>query len=732
MKSLGQRDFSAQETMHHLLSLKLVSSSFNVVPISLNGSRRIKTRTSDEDCMTNDSLLDSYAKRSQYIETIPDIMDLNFIEFASKYKVVNNKISNQPENMIPRVFPVYSSNTKGPNFGLYCKYQLLRYKPWTTTQHNAWDNQPDTDDVYITKWKEFLETPYASMHVPDWHEKLQNIENKSEEEPDIESSSKELPQREEWMHLAELIPASFANTSNMTQQPLETSYNWQTDKLKYTDNQIHEMPSWVNTNKKAIDSSVYLPQHHIDINTFNDKQKHAYDMVKTHSEQNSPKDPLLLIVLGVAGTGKSYLINALRNLLQQSCAVTATTGKASYNINGRTIHSLLKLPVGPKGKRELAGQSLVRLQNNLKDINYIIIDEYSMLGQTLFGWIDRRCRQATGKTDEIFGGKSIILVGDHGQLPPVADKPLYHSRPSSSIGEQGHIAYFMFTNVVKLSVNQRVQGFNHEQTQFRDLLMRLRTGDCNDEDWNLLLTRQPSKAQNIAEFHNATRLYFTNEEVANFNFEQLSSLNNPIARIDARHSSDVAKNASPDDMSGLEPTVFLAKGARIILTMNLWTDVGLCNGATGTVLDFIYANNQQPPNLPTAVVIKFDDYKGPSIIHNIPACVPICPITVTSYTLDGLHERQQLPLKLAWAMTIHKSQGLTLPKAWIDIGKAETTAGISYVAISRVRTLSTCIVEPMSFERLTSLKKCINLKYRLEEERRLNALAECQTTLNQL
>jgi len=73
--------------------------------------------------------------------------------------------------------------------------------------------------------------------------------------------------------------------------------------------------------------------------------------------------------------------------------------------------------------------SLIILQPNLKDINYIIIDEYSMLGQTMFGWIDRRCRQATGKINEVFGGKSIILVGDPCQLPPVADKPLYHSSP---------------------------------------------------------------------------------------------------------------------------------------------------------------------------------------------------------------------------------------------------------------------------------------------------------------
>ena len=217
-------------------------------------------------------------------------------------------------------------------------------------------------------------------------------------------------------------------------------------------------------------------------------------------------------------------------------------------------------------------------------------------------------------------------------------------------------------------------------------------------------------------------MYYSNEEVANYNFRKLTELHQPIARINAQHSSDLAKKAAPDDMSGLEPSIFLSKGAKIMLTMNLWTDVGLCNGATGTVVDFIYADDQQPPDLPVAVIVKFDDYTGPSINDSMPACVPICPITVTSQTLD-VHERQQLPLKLAWAITIHKSQGLTLPKAWIDIGQSERTAGISYVAISRARTLSTCIIEPMTFQRLTSLKKSINLKFRLEEESRLHSLS---------
>ena len=228
----------------------------------------------------------------------------------------------------------------------------------------------------------------------------------------------------------------------------------------------------------------------------------------------------------------------------------------------------------------------------------------------MFAWVDKRCRQATGLTDQLFGGMSIILVSDPAQLPPVADKPLYHSKPSITLQEQGHLAYFMFNTVVKLTLNQRVKGSNPLQATYRNLLNRLRTGDCNKYDWNLLLTRQPSTAQNISEFENATRLFYSNEEVAKHNFQKLTSLQQPIAKINARHSSTATKNKSAEGMSGLEPVVFLEKEAHVMLTMNLWTDVGLCNGATGTIVDLIYASDQQPPDLPIAIMVKFNDYTG--------------------------------------------------------------------------------------------------------------------------
>lgn len=205
------------------------------------------------------------------------------------------------------------------------------------------------------------------------------------------------------------------------------------------------------------------------------------------------------------------------------------------------------------------------------------------------------------------------MIGDPAQLPPVSDKPLYHAKPSHPIGEQGYYAYMMFNQVVTLNVNQRVKGTDPEQKSFRDFLLRLRNGETSQDDWKLLLTRQPSQANNIGQFKTATRLFYTNEEVAIFNYNSLLQLKQPIAKIDAKHSSSQAAKISSQDMYGLEPTLLISKGALVMLTMNLWPSVGLCNGSTGTVVDIIYTTPYKPPDLPVAVIVKFDNYIGPSI-----------------------------------------------------------------------------------------------------------------------
>ena len=192
-----------------------------------------------------------------------------------------------------------------------------------------------------------------------------------------------------------------------------------------------------------------------------------------------------------------------------------------------------------------------------------------MLGQVNLGWIDKRLKQATGHHDRILGGKSVILTGDPGQLPPVGDRPLYHAKPTNTIGEQGYHVYKMFEQVVKLTVNQRVQGLHPQQVQFRALLSRPRIGESTLDDWKLLLTRQPSNVTNLTEFNEAVRLYYSNDDVRNYNHEQLSKLQQPVAQINAHHSSPLAKKISPEDMSGLQPLLFFAKGAKVMA--NCWS-----------------------------------------------------------------------------------------------------------------------------------------------------------------
>ena len=128
---------------------------------------------------------------------------MNFVQFATTYNVVNNELTKLPENVVPRIFPTYSPNPKGLNFGLYCKYQLLRYKPWKTTQNNAWGDQEPTNEILTNHWQEFLQTPYGQINVPDWFDKLQTV-IQSQIEPEDEPCEQEGATREEWMILSEL------------------------------------------------------------------------------------------------------------------------------------------------------------------------------------------------------------------------------------------------------------------------------------------------------------------------------------------------------------------------------------------------------------------------------------------------------------------------------------------------------------------------------------------------
>ena len=143
-----------------------------------------------------------------------------------------------------------------------------------------------------------------------------------------------------------------------------------------------------------------------------------------------------------------------------------------------------------------------------------------------------------------------------------------------------------------------------------------------------------------------------------------------------------------------------------MLTSNLWTDAGLVNGGMGTVQAICYQSGG-PPSLPVTVMVRFDEYWGPTL-HD--GSVPIVPQRHTWMQGGSACSWLQIPLKLAWAITIHKAQGLTLDKVVIDIGKKEFSAGLTFVARSRVcRLLDITFDPPFAYQRVTSLSKSMRL-----------------------
>ena len=119
-----------------------------------------------------------------------------------------------------------------------------------------------------------------------------------------------------------------------------------------------------------------------------------------------------MILMVLAGSGKSYVIDALKHLLKQTSRVCAFFGIAAYNVVGNTLHSLLQLPIKGKKNVPLKSSALSKLQEDMNGVRYLIIDEFSVVGQKMFAWINRRCKEATGNTTLPFGGISVILVGD--------------------------------------------------------------------------------------------------------------------------------------------------------------------------------------------------------------------------------------------------------------------------------------------------------------------------------
>ncbi|XP_057861034.1 uncharacterized protein LOC131069551 [Cryptomeria japonica] len=305
---------------------------------------------------------------------------------------------------------------------------------------------------------------------------------------------------------------------------------------------------------------------------------------------------------------------------QNPLLVLAPTGVAAFNIQATTIHAGLHIPITEM--HPLTRQPLMTLQEQLKHIKYILIDEMSFLGPKLLLKIDSCLRQAFPDSQhESFGGVSIILVGDLAQLPPVMDKPIYASH-STALS-----LWLSFTTVVTLDTIFRQQGASIRQQQFRTVLHNIRNAQALQHDWQFLMcqTNATLTIQQKKDFNSSIHLFATNESARLHNRKMLKELNLPVALSLAKVGKQT--NTEYDNNEQLPLEVLLSINQQVMLIASLWIEVGLVNGAIGLIKKIVYENNTKPPDLPKYVVVQFKDYNGPpwDIAH--PKDIPILPIT---------------------------------------------------------------------------------------------------------
>jgi ATP-dependent DNA helicase PIF1 len=381
-------------------------------------------------------------------------------------------------------------------------------------------------------------------------------------------------------------------------------------------------------------------------------------------------EQLLLSVSGQAGSGKSFVVRYLRQLARSyglTAKTAAPTGTAAFNVDGNTLHSMFRLPINqPRDKviKPLQGTTLSLLQDEFKGVDLLFIDEKSMVSLTMLEHINQRLREARPHhATKPFGGMSIILMGDFAQLPPVGDKALYADDYLKDSQPNGRLHYLLIDKCIILDENMRQNGPG--QAKFREVLNKIANGTFKESDWDYLSKRALANLSSEVQkdFHdNAIMLCATNISTKKFNLSHLYALLVPTAFIKAVNNISEASKAITNKAGGLPNNIILAVGAEVMLTTNLWKEAGLTNGAQGTVVAIIYEPDTHPPSLPDVVLVKVEQYIGPSYLEDNPKVVPIMPKCYEWFQDKKLCSRTALPLVLSWAISIHKSQGMTLNK----------------------------------------------------------------------
>ncbi|XP_062414952.1 uncharacterized protein LOC134107225 [Pungitius pungitius] len=408
---------------------------------------------------------------------------------------------------------------------------------------------------------------------------------------------------------------------------------------------------------------------------------------------------------GGAGTGKSHLIKCIYSeaskilckvpshseevdISNPTVLLTAFTGTAAYNISGSTLHSLLKLPRSLKPPFQGLGNQLDEVRSELLNAEIFIIDEVSMVSKPLFAYVDARLKQIKG-SPKPFGGMSVIAVGDFYQLPPVRQsKTLCVYEPCEIDLWQEHFQTITLTEIMR----------QKDDVAFAEMLNRIRVKGKSDE---LSKADRALLSQTITEPSlcppDVLHIFATNKQVDSHNSVTLALLHSNITKIDADdykkdpRTGRMARQAQPykGTRNELPDTLNLAEGARVMLTRNIDVSQGLVNGSFATLVRVITSEQSGVAHV-TMLGLKMDDQTAGTNYRNRAPGGPD-DVVYIERAEDNLKQkgvvRRQFPVRLAFACTIHKVQGMTRTSAVVSL-KHIFEPGMAYVAISRVTSLS--------------------------------------------
>lgn len=385
------------------------------------------------------------------------------------------------------------------------------------------------------------------------------------------------------------------------------------------------------------------------------QQRALYNKIESSSEH--------MFITGKAGTGKSALLQYFKQNTRKRIIVAAPTGVAALNVGGQTIHSLFKIPpefITPE-KLKLASHTALLLRN----IDTLVIDEISMVRADLMDAIDYLLRQARS-TDIPFGGVQVVMFGDLYQLPPVVNDRELHKYFA-----ENHGGYYFFNAHAWSKQLPKIYSldtiFRQQDETFREILNEIRIGQINGTLLEILNRRVDT---DIPE-QGTIILVTTNYLVNSINHQRLAQ----IPESSYQYTATIVGNLEPSAYP-TEEILKLKPGSQVMFLKNdrekRWV-----NGSIGHVESLTLDEIQ--------VYVDGYTYSVPPETWNKirytynPTTKKIDEEIISSFT--------QFPLRLAWAITIHKSQGQTYDSVAIDLGSGAFTHGQTYVALSRCKSL---------------------------------------------